>query len=59
MTQPLLIVKQRPMAPYGHVMVPLDFSLASEVAMSVTTAYFTGAYVSEAVWKQTLYNRRP
>jgi nucleotide-binding universal stress UspA family protein len=46
MTQPLLIVKQRPMAPYGHVMVPLDFSLASEVAMSVTTAYFTGAYVS-------------
>jgi nucleotide-binding universal stress UspA family protein len=46
MTQPLLIVKQRPMAPYGHIMVPLDFSPASEVAMSVTTAYFTEATVS-------------
>jgi Universal stress protein family len=45
-TQPLLIVKQRPIASYGHIMVPLDFSPASEAAMSVRTAYFAGTNVS-------------
>jgi nucleotide-binding universal stress UspA family protein len=46
MAQPLLIAKQRPMGPYRHILVPLDFSPVSEVAIAVTAAYFPEATVS-------------
>jgi nucleotide-binding universal stress UspA family protein len=46
MMRPLLVVKQRPLAPYRHILVPLDFSPVSDVALAVTAAYCPEVAVS-------------
>jgi nucleotide-binding universal stress UspA family protein len=58
-TQPLLIVKQRPLGPYRQLLVPLDFSPVAEVVTALTAAYFPAAAVAvvhayEALFERTL-----
>ena len=58
MTQPLLIVKQRPLGPYRHVLLPLDFSPVSEAVIALTAAYFPAAAVSVVHAYEPLFERK-
>ena len=57
-TQPLLIVKQRPLGPYRHILVPLDFSPLSEAVIALTAAYFPAATVSVVHAYEPLFERK-
>jgi nucleotide-binding universal stress UspA family protein len=58
MTQPLLIVKQTPRGPYRNLLVPIDFSSSSAIALSVAAAYFPEAMVSVLHAYEVLFERQ-
>jgi len=57
MTRPLLIVKQMPRGPYRNLLIPIDFSASSALALSVATAYFPEATVSVLHAYEVLFER--
>jgi nucleotide-binding universal stress UspA family protein len=57
MTQPLLIVKQTPKSPYRNLLIPIDFSASSALALSVATAYFPEAVVAVLHAYEVLFER--
>jgi nucleotide-binding universal stress UspA family protein len=58
MTQPFLIVKQTPRGPYRNLLVPIDFSSSSAIALSVAAAYFPEAMVSVLHAYEVLFERQ-